>query len=62
MNEEPTSGPPRDEQANTKETLVPDLRPQLRTAQLLEEKLMRLLKKASLPVSCQQTARLLRPR
>jgi hypothetical protein len=62
MKDEPQRDRADEESLNTGECLVPDLRPQLRPAQLVEEKLLKLLKKAPLPVSCMQTAQRLRPR
>jgi hypothetical protein len=61
MKDEPQRDPP-EESMNRDESLVPDLRPQLRPAQLVEEKLLKLLKKSPMPVSCMQTAQRLRPR
>jgi hypothetical protein len=48
---------PNREPTSAREVLVPDSRARLTPAQMVEHKLVALLKRLPLPVSCTQTAR-----
>src|SRR5258708_6988196 len=57
MSEEAQDRPIKLEPAASREVLIPDRRAELTPAQMVEHKLVSLLKRATLPVSCLQTGR-----